>query len=142
MSAEPQERPSEETVAAWNQASLKVEVEGHTLDPEELAAAKGTRVHLITGWNPGGRPRALEANEAANEKLEAALEARGLEHYCATGRDASSSWEEPGFCVLGLSRTSARQLGARFGQVALYESSAHETLIVWCDSEEVEPKAG
>jgi acetyl esterase/lipase len=118
----------------WRRAVLEVQSEDGEVHPASIAKREGRAIHLVTAWNPGGEQRSAAANEAANAELEAELERRGLRWLPATGRDESSSWAEPGFCVVGLDRVEAAELGRRYGQLAIYEINGEETAAVFCDS--------
>jgi len=117
---------------AWVGAVLEVETDRGVLHPEVLAARSGLLAHLVTAQNPAALSQSEERNAQADAELSAALIEAGLSAFRARGKDAASSWSEEGFCILGLSRDQAIELGRRFGQLAIYESSATSTLIIVC----------
>jgi acetyl esterase/lipase len=127
-------RRTTELEQLWRCAVLEVEVDGRILHPADVARQEGHVVHLVTAYNPGGHDRPEVENAAANAELEAELSARSLRWLRAVGRDESSSWVEPGCCVLGLDREQAAELGRRYGQLAVYEISPEAVSVVWCDS--------
>lgn len=88
-------------------------------------------IHVITAWNPGFTATAAE-NEAANIRLLAELDDRGIVHCPATGADPDGSWSEDGFAVTGLTRAEAIELGQRHGQLAIYEIDGTDVVIVDC----------
>ena len=135
-------QPSDQVIDAWKTAVIDVEVDGVSIDPRELAALNGCPVHVVTAWNPGGLALDRSVNDLAHLALQEQLRSMDVRALPAKGSGATSSWEEPGFAIMGLSRADARALGASFGQVALYEASADEILIVWCASERVISKPG
>ena len=118
----------------WRRATLEVAYEGHTEHPREIARREGKPVFLVTAYNPGGTAREQATNDAANEGLLAEITSLGLPHVAASGADPDSHWREPGWCVWGISREKAAALGARFGQLAVYEIEPERTSVVWCTS--------
>lgn len=85
-----------------------------------LEAAGKTCAAFITAWNPGGRPCGDQDNQAAQVRLERALEDRPYGCYPGEGRDPAGHWPaEPSLLVVGIPRAEARALGRAFGQNAL-----------------------
>jgi hypothetical protein len=128
---------SEELVESWSNAVLEVEVAGGWVHPGDIAQARGTLVHLITGWNPMGITLESTRNQALDDLLVTELDRRDLERHRCVGMDRSSDHAEEGWCILGLSRDEAVALGAAFEQLAIYEVSESTTLVVLCDGSDV-----
>jgi len=118
----------------WARAVLEVSGAGGPIHPCEVARAQGRTVFLVTGFNPGGIERAEDENLAANARLAAELERAGISRLEAVGFDAETTWREPGWCIWGIDREVAAELGARFGQLALFEVTEDRVSIVWCAS--------
>lgn len=118
----------------WAAAALEVQTPGGAVHPQVLATELGAPVWLVTGWNPGGTETEAAANEAANLELRQALAAAGISFHEAVGADVGSSWREPGYCLWGIERDVAVELGRRFGQLAVYEIDASGVSAVWCES--------
>jgi len=115
----------------WKETILEVTSAGGVTHPSELAAEKKGPVWLITGWNPGGVEREEPLNRAANLELKALLDDAGIEYLAAAGSNPASSWREPGFCLWGIERDRAAQIGEQFGQLAVYEVEATGVSVVW-----------
>jgi len=88
-------------------------------------------VHLVTGWNPGRLASDAE-NEVANRALKAHLEHPGRLVFDAVGASADGSWAEPGFAVVGLTRTEAVDTARGFGQLAIYEVTRSGAVVIDC----------
>jgi hypothetical protein len=129
--------PPDSIIDAWKTAVVTVDVDGARMDPREVAAQRHCLVHVVTAWNPGAIELDPESNDRATAALEERLRQMGARSLPARGRDEKSVWEEPGFAVVGRSREEMRALAASFGQVAIFESDAEQTLIVWCASDRV-----
>ena len=72
------------------------------------------------GVESAQRTTTLDANEAAQSKLEAELTAAGLSFLRGEGVDPSGQWPgEPSVLVLGISGDEAQRLGRAFGQNAI-----------------------
>lgn len=111
---------------------MEVEFDGEAVDPWDLAAKVGT-VHLITAWNPQSSVHSPEENLRFATELKAVLD--GLDRDCwpSVGRSHEGTWSEEGWCVAGLDRPQACDLGLRFGQDAVFEITEDSVLVVWCD---------
>lgn len=90
-------------------------------------------LHLITAWNPGSQRTDPDRNAERQRALEAELDAAGLDWWGSVGASPDGSWREEGAAVAGLSRERARQMGADWGQDAIYEASADGVLVIWCE---------
>lgn len=124
-----------ELLAAWATARLEVDLGGRLVHPSHVAAAHGAVVHVITAWNPDAVEQSHEANQAADGLFVEVVESLGQVRHRAVGRSSDGSYLEEGWCVVGLTRQQARALGARFGQVAIYEATPESVHVVWCHDE-------
>ena len=88
---------------------------------ETMDDCGATRWAYITAWNPNGEDRPPEENRIANAKLRQELESRGLPFFEGAGEPEPPSDHEPeaSYLVLGIERSTAIELGRRFGQVAI-----------------------
>jgi hypothetical protein len=105
----------------------------------QVAARLGT-LHVITAWNPGDERPSREENDLANRALRAELEAlnlaaRGLAPLPALGSDPNSPHAEESWAVTGLDDRAARELGAKYGQVAVFRITAARQTVLGCDEE-------
>jgi len=87
-------------------------------------------LHVLTGWNPGARPRSVAENERWNQQLRERLQAAGTATQTALGW--LGSWSEASFVVSGLSIADAVQLARKFGQVAIFEITQDELRVIDC----------
>jgi hypothetical protein len=102
----------------------------------EVAARLGT-LHVITAWNPGDERPSREENDRANRALRADLEAlnleaRGLAPLPALGSDPNSPHAEESWAVTGLDDRTARELGAKYRQVAVFRITATRQTVLGC----------
>ncbi len=97
----------------------------------EVAARLGT-LHVITAWNPGDERPSREVNDSANEALRAELAARGLAPLPALGSDPNSPHAEESWAVTGLDDRDARELGAKYRQVAVFRITAARQTVLGC----------
>lgn len=88
--------------------------------------------HIITAWNPGMVTRPRQANRAANLELGAVLRNHKYELQEVVGAAPDGSWEEESLLVSGMRRRAAAEMGERFGQLAVFELSTSQLLIVRC----------
>ncbi|MGD0882510.1 MAG: DUF3293 domain-containing protein [Acidimicrobiales bacterium] len=89
-------------------------------------------VHVVTAWNPDSVRLDRDANDARNARLLADLEASGLAHWPATGRDLAGDHFEEGFAVFGLSEHEAVALGRSHGQAAIYRWTPDAWQVISC----------
>jgi hypothetical protein len=87
---------------------------------------------VMTAWNPGGVDRDRVANDDAERALEQELAVSGIAFWPALGRSPDDSWSEPGVAVAGLDRVAACALGARYGQLAVYELTDPVVRVLRC----------
>ncbi|MGH8274855.1 MAG: DUF3293 domain-containing protein [Gammaproteobacteria bacterium] len=95
-------------------------------------AAPGEPLAILTAWNPAQDLPGGEANERANARLAAEIERHGFTHYPALGRSEDGSHAEASFAVPGISRASARALGSRFSQAAIFYWDGVEARVLSC----------
>jgi hypothetical protein len=113
---------------------VSVELAGRLVDARAAADQLGP-FHVITAWNPGHERPGDDANAAANAALRADLEALGCSPIRALGADPNSDHAEESWCVTGLTDTQARQIGAKFGQWAVFRISMSEQVVLGCFGE-------
>lgn len=110
-----------------------VTVEDHgTWRPAHEVAAKLGTLHVITAWNPGDERPAREVNDRANEALRADLTQRGLAPMRALGSDPNSPHAEESWAVAGFNDRDARELGAKYLQVAVFRITAARQTVLGC----------
>ena len=90
-------------------------------------------VHIITAWNPGDQRPSDQANRAANQELFEQLVTHGLEPVRAVGQDPDSSHAEESWAVAGANDDIARELGAQFGQVAVFRITTGSQTVLACE---------
>jgi hypothetical protein len=79
-----------------------------------------TRWAFLTAYNPESVPITGEVNDRQQRALMDIIRSRGYHLVEGEGRDAEKQWPaEPSVLVLGLGRREARELGRRFGQLAV-----------------------
>ncbi len=88
--------------------------------------------HVLTAWNPGSVRQSASANAAANRALRQELLRRGLAPTRVVGAAPDGSWHEDSLLVSSLGRQAAVALAARFGQLAIFEVTADELLVLAC----------
>lgn len=94
----------------------------------------GDGAHVITAWNPGGQRLEAPDNTAADSQLRDHLDRRELEPVRVRGADPSSDHYEDGWLVHGLRDDEAREIGAKFGQVAVFRlANARQTVLACTD---------
>jgi hypothetical protein len=89
-------------------------------------------VHVLTAWNPGDERLSREENDAANEELRIEIMSRGLNPCRAVGADPDSEHAEESWAIVGLSDDEARDIGAAFGQVAVFRVTATSQTVLAC----------
>ena len=100
----------------------------------EVAARLGT-LHVITAWNPGDERPSREVNDHANEALRADLAWRGLAPMRALGSYPNSPHAEESWAVAGFNDRDARELGAKYRQVAVFRITAARQSVLGCFEE-------
>jgi hypothetical protein len=122
--------------ALWDmylEAIIECEIDGRThclrgAEAEHLPAA--APIFVLTAYNPGGVDRGEAENEADERLLERELSAAGVPYRPALGRSPDGSWSEPGVAVARFDRAGACALGDRWGQLAVYELTDDQVLVV------------
>lgn len=90
-------------------------------------------VHVLTAWDPGAVRPPDEENRANQAALEADLRRlRPDELSDAVGVDPASGRREEGAAVRGLALETVLDLGARYGQEAIFEWTPQAWAIVAC----------
>jgi hypothetical protein len=90
-------------------------------------------VHILTAWDPGDARRGVEENRAIQAALQAELELLGPnELRDAVGVDPMSGHREEGVAVRGLALDVVLDLGARYGQDAVFEWTPPAWAVVAC----------
>jgi hypothetical protein len=133
--------------ALWDmylEAIIECEVDGHTQclrGPSAELLPATAPIFVLTAYNPGGVDRGEAENEADERVLEQELAAIGATFWPALGRSPDGSWSEPGVALANFDRARACTLGDRYGQLAVYELSDEEVLVVCCRQSEVVRRA-
>ncbi|OSP23771.1 DUF3293 domain-containing protein [Streptomyces sp. PU_AKi4] len=100
----------------------------------ELPGPAGTvALHVVTAYDPHGRPALTEDNARAQARLLDELGRRGLAWWPATGSDVHGTHIEQSVAVAGLSDSAARELGRRFGQDAVFAWTPGTWRLLSCD---------
>jgi hypothetical protein len=90
-------------------------------------------VHILTAWDPGGTRRGEEENRANQAALVAEVTDLGPNDlWDAVGVDPVSGRREEGVAVCGLALDPVLDLGARFGQDAVFEWAPTAWAVVAC----------
>ncbi|OYD67005.1 uncharacterized protein DUF3293 [Rhodococcus sp. OK302] len=90
-------------------------------------------LHILAACHPGEDPESSTAI-ARYQQLREHLHARGYTIWDATGGSADLEYSEPSIVVSGLSDIGAMQIGADFGQVALFTLTRHYLTLQACTS--------
>jgi hypothetical protein len=113
---------------------VTIEDRGEWRHAHEVAARIGT-VHVLTAWNPGDERPKREVNDRANEALRADLLSRGLKPMPARGSDPNSRHAEESWAVAGFDDHGARELGAKYRQVAVFRITSTRQTVLGCFAE-------
>jgi len=109
------------------------------LNGEDGPLAEWTEsITVMTAWNPNSEERDRAANEAAQQQLEAALHASGVEFDLSWGASmpgTEPAWREPGFSIYGWTREEAADWGRAWGQRAVVYLDAESVELLFCRSE-------
>jgi len=92
----------------------------------------GRAIYVMTAHNPGGQIVSDAANAAAEARLAAELERRGLTWWPAAGGDPSWTHVESGAAVIEVDEADAVALGAEFGQEAIFALTPAVRRIIGC----------
>lgn len=102
------------------------------LRPARDSVETGQHIHVITAWNPGEERPTRAENDAANERLRGDLAALGLVPIPARGSDPCSDHFEESWAVHGIDDATARDIGARHGQWAVFRITHDEQRVLGC----------
>jgi hypothetical protein len=124
--------------ADYTRAVLRVPGLGLVLHPQPPGRIEGTfpfdrPVHVVTAHNPGAAHLDDAENAARQARLEADLDARGLEHWPTVAGAEDGSHAEAGALVVGLDDDAARALGTVWGQDAVFRWSREAWTVLACD---------
>jgi hypothetical protein len=92
----------------------------------------GRPIAVLTAHNPGGVVADPAANARAQALLEGEIDSRGLPWWPAAGADPSWAHVEDGVAIPGISEAQALELGARFGQEAIFMLTAASRRVIDC----------
>ena len=88
---------------------------------------------FITAFNPLPKILASDINNKRQDELIQIVENWGYTYFKGHGRAPDNSWIEECVLILGISLTSAIEIGNDFGQMAILFGKKHETAeIVYC----------
>lgn len=122
-------------VAVYEAAVFDVEFPNCRCSFDRTGQLNGRPVHEpfggITAWNPGKERLPREANEAANARLAASIDARGWRRLPAVGRDAAGAYAEPSFAVFGAGQAELVHLARQFRQEAIFWWDGAFWRVVW-----------
>jgi len=90
-------------------------------------------MHVVTAWNPSSIQRSREANRAANDQLRAVLINEAGKPRMVIGESPDHRWREESYLVQGLDRIRAAELGAMFGQTAIFELDQEWLRVIRCE---------
>ena len=89
-------------------------------------------VYVLTAWDPGDERLSEVVNRSRQEALDAELRARVPDVWRARGLDPSTGYRDEGVAVRGLPERFVRELGARYGQDAVFSWTPTEWAIQSC----------
>jgi hypothetical protein len=131
MSSAPEPNANLNLATPYLATVVTIDDHGLCRPAHEVAARLGT-LHVITAWNPGDERPAREVNGRANEALRADLARRGLAPMRALGSDPSSEHAEESWAVSNFSDCAARELGAKYRQVAVFRITSATQTVLGC----------
>jgi hypothetical protein len=92
----------------------------------------GRPVTVLTAHNPGGVVAGPAVNARAQALLEGELASRGRAWWPAAGADPSWSHVEDGVAIPGIGEAEAMELGAAFGQEAIFVLTPTSRRLIDC----------
>lgn len=96
----------------------------------------GGTVHVLTAWNPDEERPGTPVNRERNRRLRRRLDEAGADRVLpAIGASPDGDHFEESFAVTGLDRPTALALGREFGQVAIFELTRADQVVVGCDGD-------
>ncbi len=134
----------DEIWAAFALAVVTLELESGSavLRPDEVGQVGSfpfdNAVHIVTAYNPGGSidsTVSADVLEQRNQSRHQQLETMLLDHECldSVGSAIDGGFAEPGFAILNIDLEVAIEIGAKFGQKAIYQWSDDRLLIAGVD---------
>jgi hypothetical protein len=90
-------------------------------------------MHVLTAWNPSSVQRSRDANRAANTQLRAELVEQGCRPKTVIGESPDGRWREESLLARGLTRERAAEIGAMFGQTAIFELDEAWLRVIRCE---------
>jgi hypothetical protein len=94
--------------------------------------ATDAALFVLTAWDPGVERFSVEVNRARQSALEAELRPRVTSTWRARGFDPSTGYRDEGVAVRGLAEGDVREVGARYGQDAVFAWTPRAWTIVAC----------
>ena len=119
--------------APYLKTEVLVDEDGELVPIQRSRLLASGSVHAVTAWNPGDQRPTDQVNRAANQALFEQLVTRGLEPVRAVGQDPDSSHAEESWAVSGTTDDIARELGAQFGQVAVFRITTGSQTVLACE---------
>jgi hypothetical protein len=98
----------------------------------EFPDPAGRPVAVLTAHNPGGISAGPAANAQAQALLESELASRGHRWWPSAGADPSWTHVEDGVAIPGISEAEALELGASFGQEAIFVLTPASRRLIDC----------
>jgi hypothetical protein len=89
-------------------------------------------IYVVTAWNPGKERPGEVVNRDRQNTLQTELRSRGLDLCPTIGRDPDSPHFEEGVAVSGISEDEAIELGAHYGQDAIFSWTPEALTILSC----------
>ena len=121
--------------ALYVKTEVLIDVDGEFVPIQRSQLLSTGPVHVITAWNPGDQRPTDQANRAANQELFEQLVTHGLKPVRAVGQDFDSSHAEESWAVAGTTDDLARELGAQFGQVAVFRITTGSQTVLACEED-------
>ena len=121
---------------AWIYLAMEITitVDGEHLSASQAVAALGSPLYLVTAWDPGGERPTLKVNTQNNLLLQETLVEYTNQIWLAVGHDAESPHIEEGFAFAGVDRATAIAIGAEYRQVAIFELTETQQIVLSCDN--------
>jgi len=121
--------------ALYLKTEVLIDEDGQLVPIQRSQLLASGPVHVITAWNPGDQRPTDQTNRAANQELFEQLVTCGLEPVRAVGQDPDSSHAEESWAVSGTTDDIARELGAQFGQVAVFRVLTGRQTVLACQED-------
>jgi len=94
--------------------------------------ASEAALFVLTAWDPGDARDSVEVNRARQSALDAELRPRAESIWRAQGFDPSTGYRDDGVAVRGLAERDVCEVGARYGQDAVFAWTPSTWTIVAC----------